>query len=143
MTRSPDTVVVDRVAGERAGDAGFPLIDDVVRYRHTSEAVLTGHQPRRQWRLARLVGFPVEQHFLLPCVHWFSKAVMTWLVWNLRRDLRSYGWEGVRVNVTYTKPLSMSELRRLFPGARTWTEWFVVFPKKPLGAVVTGIAAFK
>src|SRR5215471_16433121 len=35
-----DIVVVDRVAGERAGDAGFPLIDDVVRYRHTSEAAL-------------------------------------------------------------------------------------------------------
>ena len=35
-----DIVVVDRVAGERAGDAGFPLIDDVVRYRYTGEAAL-------------------------------------------------------------------------------------------------------
>jgi hypothetical protein len=86
----------------------------------------------RGWIQVPAFGFPIEQHFLLPCVHWFSEAITTWLVWNLRRDLRSYGWEGVRVNVAYTKPLSRSELRRLFPGASTWTEWFVVFPKSHL-----------
>jgi hypothetical protein len=84
------------------------------------------------WIQVPAFGFPVEQHLLLPCVHWFSEAVMTWLVWNLRRDLRKYGWEAVRANVPYIKSLSMSELRRLFPGARTWTEWFVVFPKSHL-----------
>src|SRR5438128_10757902 len=71
------------------------------------------------WVQVPAFGFPLEQHFLLPFVHWFSEAITTWLVWNLRRDLRSYGWEDVRVIVTYTKPLSMGELRRLFPGSRT------------------------
>jgi hypothetical protein len=83
----------------------------------------------RGWIQVPAFGFPLEQHFLLPFVHWFSEPITTWIVWNLRRDLRSYGWEGVRINVTYCKPLSMYELRRLFPEARAWTEWLAVFPK--------------
>ena len=83
----------------------------------------------RGWVQVPAFCFPLEQHFLLPFVHWFSEPITTWLVWNLRRDIRSYGWDGVRLNVTFCKPLSKGELRRLFPGDRTWTEWLAIFPK--------------
>lgn len=83
----------------------------------------------RGWVQVPAFGFPLEQHFLLPCAHWFSEPIVTWLVWNLRRDLRWYTWEDIRKIVAHTKPMRKDELRRLFPDARAWTEWFVVFPK--------------
>jgi ubiquinone/menaquinone biosynthesis C-methylase UbiE len=83
----------------------------------------------RGWIQVPAFGFPLEQHFLLPFVHWFGEPIMAWLVWNLRRDLRSWGWESVRDNVTHTKPLARWELRRLFPDTHIWTEWFIIFPK--------------
>jgi hypothetical protein len=83
----------------------------------------------RGWVQVPAQGFPLEQHYLLPFVHWFSESIMAWLVWNLRRSVRSWGWNELRANVAHTKPLSKRELTALFPAADIWTEWFVIFPK--------------
>jgi hypothetical protein len=81
------------------------------------------------WIQVPAFGFPLDQHTLVPCAHWFSDTIGTWLVWNLRRDMRKWGWEAVRTSMAYIKPLAKGELRKLFPDARIWTEWFTIFPK--------------
>jgi len=81
------------------------------------------------WVQVPALEFPLEQHTLLPFVHWFSDPIMVFLVWNLRRDLRKWGWDGVRASCAYIKPLAKGELRTLFPKDKIWSEWLTVFPK--------------
>jgi ubiquinone/menaquinone biosynthesis C-methylase UbiE len=83
----------------------------------------------RGWVQVPALGFPLEQHTLLPFVHWFSDPIMAWFVYNLRRDLRKWGWDGVRSSTAYIRPLAKMELRSLFPKAKIWTEWLAIFPK--------------
>lgn len=84
---------------------------------------------RHGWVQVPAFGFPLEQHFLVPFAHWLPEPLTTALVWLCRRSVRSWGWEGLRINVALTKPLTRYELRKLFPHFKPWTERLLLLPK--------------
>jgi len=80
------------------------------------------------WVQAPALEFPVEQHVLLPVVHWLADPLRTRMTMLLRPAVRRWGYSEARMNIHYTNLPSRSDMRHLFPGATIWTEW-LVFPK--------------
>jgi hypothetical protein len=83
---------------------------------------------RRGWIQVPAFEFPVEQHFLLPFVHWFADPIQVKTLSLLHREFKKASLFDRHMAVHHVRPLTRTQLKNLFPGAAIWSEWFI-FPK--------------
>jgi hypothetical protein len=83
---------------------------------------------RRGWIQVPAFEFPVEQHFLLPFVHWFADPIQVKALGLLHRGFAKWSLYDRHMSVHHVRPLTRAQLRHLFPGAAIRSEW-VIFPK--------------
>jgi ubiquinone/menaquinone biosynthesis C-methylase UbiE len=86
---------------------------------------------RRGWVQVPAFEFPVEQHFLLPFVHWFADPIQIKMLALLHGEFKKRSFYDQHMSVHHVRPLTRGELSRLFPGARIRSEW-LIFPKSHL-----------
>ena len=90
-----------------------------------NEALRVG---RRGWVQVPAFEFPVEQHFLLPFVHWFADPVQITLLAALHHEFRRRSFHDRQMSVHHVRPLTRGQLSHLFPRAEIRSEW-LIFPK--------------
>jgi ubiquinone/menaquinone biosynthesis C-methylase UbiE len=83
---------------------------------------------KRGWVQVPAFEFPLEQHFLLPMIHWFADPVQIRLLKWFHGPFKSWPAYDQQMAVQHMRPLTRSQIRSLFPDAALRTEWFV-FPK--------------
>ena len=83
---------------------------------------------RRGWVQVPAFEFPVEQHFLLPFVHWFADPIQIKLLAALHGEFKKRSFHDQQMSVYHVRPLTRGQLSRLFPRAESRSEWFI-FPK--------------
>jgi ubiquinone/menaquinone biosynthesis C-methylase UbiE len=83
---------------------------------------------KRGWIQVPAFEFPIEQHFLMPLVHWFADPIQVMLLRWLHGPFSRYTVFEQYMSVHHTRPLTRTQLRNLFPGAALRSEWFL-FPK--------------
>jgi ubiquinone/menaquinone biosynthesis C-methylase UbiE len=88
---------------------------------------------RRGWVQVPAFEFPVEQHFLLPVVHWFADPIQIRMLSLLHREFKQRSLHDQHMSVYYVRPLTRAQVRSLFPGAAVRSEWFI-FPKSHIAA---------
>lgn len=82
----------------------------------------------RGWIQVPAFEFPVEQHFLLPFIHWFADTLQIRLLGLLHRQFRKLTPDEQHMSVFHTRPLTRGQLSSLFPEAEIRSEW-LLFPK--------------
>jgi ubiquinone/menaquinone biosynthesis C-methylase UbiE len=80
------------------------------------------------WVQVPAFEFPLEQHFLVPFVHWFAAPIQRRMLHALHAHFRGRSFANQQSSFEHTRPLTRGELQALLPNARLATEWFV-FPK--------------
>ena len=80
------------------------------------------------WVQVPAFEFPLEQHFLVPFVHWFSAPIQRSVLHVVHRHFRKWTISQQLESLEHTRPLTRGQLRRLLPNARLTTEW-LLFPK--------------
>ena len=91
----------------------------------TREATRVG---RHGWVQVPAFEFPVEQHFLLPFVHWLAPQTQVSILGALNSTYRNASYRDRQIGVQHVRPLKRRELKELLPDARISTEW-LLFPK--------------
>jgi ubiquinone/menaquinone biosynthesis C-methylase UbiE len=91
----------------------------------SSEARRVG---RRGWIQVPAFEFPIEQHFLLPFVHWFADPIQVKALALLHREIKKWSLRDQYMSVHHVRPLTRTQLKNLFPGTAIQSEW-VIFPK--------------
>ena len=82
----------------------------------------------RGWIQVPAFEFPIEQHFLLPFIHWFADSLQVHLLRILHRQFRKLSFDEQHMSVLHTRPLTRGQLASLFPDAEVRSEW-LLFPK--------------
>jgi hypothetical protein len=88
---------------------------------------------RRGWIQVPAFEFPVEQHYLLPFVHWFSDPIQVKVIALLHREFRKWSFNERYIMVHHVRPLTHTQLKHLFPDTSIRSEW-VIFPKCHIAA---------
>lgn len=83
---------------------------------------------RRGWVQVPAFEFPIEQHFLLPFVHWFAEPIQIGFLATLHREFKQRSFRDQQMSVHHVRPLTRRQLSHLFPQAEIRSEWFI-FPK--------------
>jgi ubiquinone/menaquinone biosynthesis C-methylase UbiE len=83
---------------------------------------------KRGWVQVPAFEFPVEQHFLMPFIHWLADPVQVTLLRWLHGPFKSWPVYDQYMAIHHTRPLTRTQLRILFPGAALRSQWFL-FPK--------------
>lgn len=83
---------------------------------------------QRGWIQVPAFEFPIEQHFLLPFIHWLSDPLQVRVLKTLLREFRRQPVDDQFMNVYYTRPLTRGQLKTLFPKTEIRSEW-LLFPK--------------
>ncbi|NVN84588.1 MAG: class I SAM-dependent methyltransferase [Rhodopseudomonas sp.] len=119
----------------RFGDSSFDLIvcNSVLEHVGSwSDMKSAAEEARRVGRRGLVqvpaFEFPIEQHYLLPFIHWFAFPIQVKLLALLHRDFTKWSFHDQHMLVHHTQPLTRTELQELFPGAEISREW-VVLPK--------------
>ena len=86
---------------------------------------------RSGWVQVPAFEFPVEQHFLLPFIHWFAAPIQMSILRTLHGGFRRRSYSEQQMSVHHVRPISRGELRHLLPSARLSSEW-LLFPKSHL-----------
>ena len=81
---------------------------------------------KRGWVQVPAFEFPLEQHFLVPFVHWFAGPVQRKVLSVLHGNFRRRSFAEQQTSVDHTRPLTRGELQELFPDARVASEWLVL-----------------
>lgn len=89
------------------------------------ELVRVGHHG---WVQCPAFEFPVEQHFLMPFIHWFAAPIQMCLLRTFHGDFRRRSYSEQQMTLHHVRPISRGELRKLLPSAGLCSEW-LVFPK--------------
>jgi len=83
---------------------------------------------QRGWVQVPAFEFPIEQHFLLPFVHWFADPIQV-KVLSLFHGVSKHRSVTERYDsVQHIRPLTRNQLAVLFPGTAIQSEW-LGFPK--------------
>jgi hypothetical protein len=119
----------------RFGDQSFDLVicNSVIEHvgswldmrKAANEARRVG---RCGWIQVPAFEFPLEQHFLLPFIHWMADALQIRLLRRFHREFRGPLSDEMYMAVFHTRPLSRAQLKHLFPATDIRSEW-LVFPK--------------
>ena len=80
----------------------------------------------RGWIQVPAFEFPIEQHFLLPFVHWFSDPLQIRLLRLLHREFRRLPLDEQYMSVFHVRPLTRGQLASLFPGTEIRSEWLLL-----------------
>lgn len=119
------------------GDHSF----DMVHSNSVIEHVGTWRDQQRMAAEIRRVGrayfvqtpnryFPLEPHFLLPLVQFWSPAARAWLAYHYRPGwYRTWPADQAAADARQTHLLTRAELQRLFPDGRLWSERVGPFTK--------------
>lgn len=91
--------------------------------RAAAEAERVGE---RGWVQVPAFEFPVEQHFLLPFVHWFADPIQTKILRTLHDHFRDRSFSDQHRSVQHVRPLTRGQLEHLLPHASVHTEWLVL-----------------
>lgn len=83
---------------------------------------------KRGWVQVPAFGFPLEQHFLLPFVHWFADPIQVKLLRLLDSNFKKRSVYDQYMGVQHIRPLTRSQLGHLLPDAALHSEW-VLLPK--------------
>lgn len=83
---------------------------------------------RRGWIQVPAFEFPLEQHFLVPFAHWLGDPMQVRLLRLLNKEFSRQSIDDQYMNVFYTRPLTRTQLRTLFPETDVRSEW-LIFPK--------------
>jgi len=83
---------------------------------------------RRGWIQVPAFEFPVEQHFLLPFIHWTADVLQVWLLRRFHGEFKGPLSDDMYMIVFHTKPLTRGQFRNLFPETDIHSEW-LLFPK--------------
>jgi hypothetical protein len=83
---------------------------------------------QRGWIQVPAFAFPLEQHFLLPFVHWFAEPIQVSLLRCLHKEFRRQSIDDQYMNVFYTRPFTRGQFKTLLPDTDIRTEW-LLFPK--------------
>jgi len=83
---------------------------------------------KRGWVQVPAFEFPIEQHFLLPLVHWFAAPIQIAMLSFLRTGFGALGASEQHLAVHRVRPLSRSELTVLFPNCAIASQW-IFLPK--------------
>jgi hypothetical protein len=119
----------------RFGDGSFDLIvcNSVIEHvgswtdmeAAAAEARRVG---RNGWVQVPAFEFPVEQHFLMPFVHWFADPIQVRALTLLHGRFKKGSLSYLHMTVHHNRPLTRTQLKYLFPNAHVQSEW-VIFPK--------------
>jgi hypothetical protein len=117
------------------GDKAFDLIvcNSVIEHvgswsdmsAAAAEALRVG---KHGWVQVPAFEFPIEQHYILPLIHWFADPIQMKLLQTFHWEFRRRVFDAQIGTIEHIRPLTRSQLRRLFPHARIWSEW-LIFPK--------------
>jgi ubiquinone/menaquinone biosynthesis C-methylase UbiE len=80
---------------------------------------------KRGWVQVPAFEFPLEQHFILPLVHWFAEPIQIKLLATLHNDFKSRSFHDQQMSVHHVRPLTRRQLSRLFPKAEVFSEWLI------------------
>jgi hypothetical protein len=83
---------------------------------------------RNGWVQVPAFEFPVEQHYIIPLVHWFADPIQIKTLALLHRSFQKRSFHDQHMTVQHVRPLTRTQLRHLFPEAEVWSEW-IIFPK--------------
>jgi ubiquinone/menaquinone biosynthesis C-methylase UbiE len=81
---------------------------------------------QRGWVQVPAFEFPVEQHFLMPFIHWFANPVQVAVLGRLHSRIKRLGFHDRQMAVHHVRPLTREELTRLFPEAQIRSERLVI-----------------
>ncbi|HVG14157.1 MAG TPA: methyltransferase domain-containing protein [Chitinophagaceae bacterium] len=132
-TTSPNfiSVVGDATNLSEYKDASF----DIVYSNSVIEHLFTKEGQAKMAAEAKRVGkyhfiqtpnyfFPIEPHFVFPFFQFLPRAARVWLInnFNLGHVKKKQSLEEARAQVDEIRLLSMSEMKKLFPGSMIWEE---------------------
>lgn len=83
---------------------------------------------RRGWVQVPAFEFPIEQHFILPFVHWFADPIQIKILATFHKEFKKWSFYDQHMSVHHVRPLTRAQLRALLPATEIRSEWFV-FPK--------------
>jgi len=83
---------------------------------------------KRGWVQVPAFAFPLEQHFLIPFIHWLAEPLQVKLLRLLHKDFRRQSIDDQYMNVFYTRPFMRGQFEILLPDTDIRTEW-LIFPK--------------
>ncbi|VVE22155.1 class I SAM-dependent methyltransferase [Pandoraea anhela] len=78
------------------------------------------------WIQVPAFEFPIEQHFLLPFIHWLADTLQIWLLRRLHKEFRGPLSDDMFMAVFHTRPLTRSQLGHLFPETDIRSEWLLL-----------------
>jgi ubiquinone/menaquinone biosynthesis C-methylase UbiE len=128
-----ELVVGDARDLSRYGDRSFDLVvcNSVLEHvgswadieAAAGELVRVG---RRGWVQVPAFEFPIEQHFLIPFVHWFAAPIQMRVLDTFHGHFKRRTYSEQQMSIYHARPLARGELRRLLPQARLHSEWLVL-----------------
>lgn len=83
---------------------------------------------RHGWVQVPAFEFPLEQHYLVPFVHWFSMPIQRAVLGTIHGYFKKWTYSQQLGSLEHTRPLTRGQLRQLLPGATLSREW-LLFPK--------------
>lgn len=81
---------------------------------------------QRGWVQVPAFEFPIEQHFLMPFVHWFAAPIQMRVLRTFHGNFRQRSYTEQQMSIHHVRPLSRGELHRLLPDARLHSEWLLL-----------------
>ena len=83
---------------------------------------------KRGWFQAPAFEFPLEQHFLLPFIHWLADPLQVCIIRLFRPAFKAMSVDDQYMAVYHTRPLTRAQFRSLLPDTDMLSER-LVFPK--------------
>jgi Methyltransferase domain len=81
---------------------------------------------RHGWIQVPAFEFPLEQHFLIPFVHWFADPIQIRLLAALHGEFKKRSFFDQQMSVHHVRPLTRRQLGQLFPAAEIRSEWLIL-----------------
>lgn len=66
---------------------------------------------KRSWIQTPAFGFPVEQHFLLPVIHWLADPFLVWLIKLFRPAFRTLSVDRQYMAAYHARPLTCTHVQ--------------------------------
>jgi ubiquinone/menaquinone biosynthesis C-methylase UbiE len=83
---------------------------------------------RSGWVQVPAFEFPIEQHYIIPFVHWFADPIQIKALALLHGSFKKRSFHDRHVSLHHNRPLTRTQLSFLFPDAEIRSEWYI-FPK--------------
>jgi ubiquinone/menaquinone biosynthesis C-methylase UbiE len=104
------------------------VIEHVGNWSDMKKAAAEARRIGKQgWIQVPAYEFPIDQHFILPCLHWLSFPVQVTLLSVFgNRWFKSLSYDDKFSVVEQMRPLTKKQFRHLFPTEDIRSEWLIV-----------------